>query len=376
MKAHNMMPDLNHDERARQQFVSGLRRYLSAELMPGNQRVYEHNVQPAFIEKHGRAPETVKEVRREMTQNSYYQFWSAMQRRSQELMWESVIEPTERQLDALIERFRSIAKENPAGGSLALDPSLQIPKYHTAVDVHIQPGAYHTEFTDDDVAAGALYESGLPIYIGAGFGSQNDMLGTLLINFFKTLPSGLPVARVLDMGCAVGNSTLPWKVAYPEADMFAIDVAAPCLRFGHARAESLGIPVHFSQQNAEHTSFEDESFDLIVSHIMLHETSRPALTNIFKECHRLLKPGGRMLHLEVPRGTGAFQQFMLQWECYNNNETFAAFLTDANLPEMAANAGFETDAVSMHAADSGFGKGQKLYSDDDFLWPVLLGEKR
>ena len=29
------------------------------------------------------------------------------------------------------------------------------------------------------------------------------------------------------------------------------------LRYGHARAESMGVPIHFSQQDAEHTNFED-----------------------------------------------------------------------------------------------------------------------
>ena len=77
--------------------------------------------------------------------------------------------------------------------------------------------------------------------------------------------------------------------AYPEAEVYGIDVAAPMLRYAHARAEALGRRVHFSQQNAESTNFRDESFDLIVSHILLHETSAKAVRNIMRECHRLLQ---------------------------------------------------------------------------------------
>ena len=54
----------------------------------------------------------------------------------------------------------------------------------------------------------------------------------------------------------------------------------------------MGAAIHFSQQNAEKTDFADGSFDLIVSHIFLHETSRTAVDNILAECRRLLKPGG------------------------------------------------------------------------------------
>ena len=50
--------------------------------------------------------------------------------------------------------------------------------------------------------------------------------------------------------------------------------------------------MHFSQQNAESTDFESGSFDLVISHIMLHETSKSALVRIMKECRRLLRPGG------------------------------------------------------------------------------------
>lgn len=375
MKAHNMLPTTSHDEQARQDFVADLRRHLSSEVMPGNHKIYEQLVEPAFRRQHGHAPQSVKDVRGAMTRNDYYQLWSAMQRRSQELIWEAVIDPIEREHEQLIGRYRDIASAPSSGGTLELDPNLTVPRYHTAVDIHIQPGAYHSEFARDDVAAGAIYEAGLPIYIGAGFGSRNDALGNILLTYLQESDPDFQPRSILDMGCAVGNSTLPWHVAFPSATLYAIDVAAPCLRYAHARAEMLEVPVHFSQQNAENTNFDDASFDLIVSHIMLHETSRAALGNIFRECYRLLKPGGRMLHLEVPRGSGPFEQFMLQWECYNNNETFAAYLTDADLPAHAVAAGFAPENVGMHAADSGFGKGQKLYSDADFRWPVLMGHK-
>ncbi len=374
-KPHAMLPDRRHDEQALQDFVRDFRRYLSSRVMPGNALVWEKRVLPEFEAAQGREPESHHEVRRVMTKDPYYQFWSAMQRRSQEMMWESVIEPTERELDTLIERYREAASSASAGGSLTLDASLEVPRYHTACDIHIQPGGYHTEFAADDVAAGALYEGGLPIYIGGALGPDSDGIGRSLVEFAQSEFPQLDPKRILDMGCAVGNSTLPWHAAYPDAELHAIDVAAPCLRFAHARAEAYGVPVHFSQQNAEATGFDDGSFDLIVSHIMLHETSKPALSNILRETRRLLAPGGLTLHLDVPRGAEPFEQFMMQWECYNNNETFAAYLTEANLEEIAVRAGFAPDDVRLGAAPGGMYDGQKNYSTADFFWPVLIGQK-
>ncbi len=375
MNPHHMLPETNLDEQAMQDFVADFRKYLASALMPGNEIIYEHRVRPKFRSEHDRDPTTHREVRKWMTKDDYYQFWSATQRRSQELMWESVIAPTERQLEELINRYREAARAKPAGGTLELDESLAVPRYHTAVDIHIQPGGYHTDFTEDDVTAGALYEGGLPIYIGGALGPNSDGIGRALVEYVQKRYADLSLRQVLDMGCAVGNSTLPWAAAYPDAEIHAIDVAAPCLRFAHARAEAYGLAVHYSQQNAEATRFADDSFDLVVSHIMLHETSKKALTKILEESLRLLKPGGLMFHLDVPRGSSPFEQFMMQWECYNNNETFGAFLTDANLVDIATAAGFSSGAVSMEEVPGGMYDGQKNYSTADFVWPVLVGRK-
>ena len=67
-----------------------------------------------------------------------------------------------------------------------------------------------------------------------------------------------------------------------KSSVHAIDVAAPVLRYAFARAESLEKPIHFSQQNAESTNFSDGYFDLVVSHLMMHETSSKAIRNILK----------------------------------------------------------------------------------------------
>ena len=109
----------------------------------------------------------------------------------------------------------------------------------------------------------------------------------------------------------------------------------PQLRYGHARAEALGVAVHFSQQNAERTDFPDGSFDLVLSHIMLHETARGALSRILGECRRLLRPGGLMLHLEIPRGRTVLENFLYNWESWNNNETFGQYMTHLDLAALA-----------------------------------------
>jgi ubiquinone/menaquinone biosynthesis C-methylase UbiE len=107
--------------------------------------------------------------------------------------------------------------------------------------------------------------------------------------------------------------------------------------------------------NAEHTSFPDGHFDMVVSHILLHETSWSALRNIFAECYRLLSPGGYMMHAEVPQyeGLDPFTQFMLDYDTYYNNEPFWGAMHDTDLLELAREVGFAAENVFTEFVASG-----------------------
>lgn len=364
-----ILPGTTHDEASRLAFVASLRAHLSGKVMPGNYDIYDSRIEPSIVETTGRPPAGRDEVRRIMTAIPYYQWWSALLRRSQEMMWDCGVDVTERQLPALIETFRAVRAEDGEGrGSLRLDPGLPVPTYLTAADIHIQPGGYHTEQAPaDDVAAGAIFETGIQAY---GWGI--NLGGALLKHFRQHWPDFRP-ARILDLGCTIGTSTLPWAAAFPEAEVHAIDAAAPVLRYGHARARSMGVPVHFSQQNAERTDFADGSFDLVLSHILLHETSKKALPRILAECRRLLRPGGLMLHLEVPRGDTPMEQFMHDWESYNNNESFSRFMTDIDLCAVAVQAGWPRQSVEMQVVNPKVGFGKKNYVRGEVLFNLLVG---
>ncbi len=345
---HSVLPQQSHDEFARQEFVKSFKLHLATHVSPKNRLVYEQKAKPQFERENGRAPKTRHEVRKVMNEQCYYRFWSSMLRTSQEMMWASCQLPIERQLDDLIDLAKGADDaSSKAGGSLRLNPSLDIPRYHTAVDIHCQPGAYHTEFADDDVSAGALYDSGVYVYAMGRMGPLNDDMGASQVAYIKAKNPDFAPKRILDLGCAVGHSTLPYVDAYPDAEVHAVDVAAPMLRYAHSRAESLGKTVHFSQQNAEKLDFEDGSFDLIVSHILLHETSAKALKNILAECSRLLAPGGLMVHSETPpyKDMDEYDAFILDWDTYNNNEPFWGYTHELDLESLVSDAGFNPEDV-------------------------------
>ena len=380
---HAILPQPTHDELARQQFVRSFKEHLVAHVHPGNRLVFERRVKPAFEQEHGRDPENRFEIRDVMTGDPHYRMFSALLRTSQEMMWSASQQPVQRKLEELVEQARA---NGDAGGSLRLDPGLEVPRYHKAVDIHCQPGGYHTEVTEDDVAPGAIYDRAVFIYAMGQMGPDNADMGDSAAAWIKENYPGFNPARILDMGCAVGHSTVPYAQAWPGAEVHGIDVAAPMLRYAHARAEALDAQIHFSQQNAERTDFEDGSFDLVVSHILLHETSEKAIRRVIAECHRLLRPGGLMVHAETPpyKNLEAFDAFMLDWDTRNNNEPFWGRSHDIDYVELSRKGGFDPETVFEVMAPSAYQVAQarrsKVFQGGDFggggLWFLYGAEKQ
>lgn len=340
---HPMFPDANHDEQARQDFIRLFKLSVQRDIGTGNRRLYEAKVKPDFARRTGRAPKSRREVRQAMSQEPYNQMWSALLRTSQEMLYDTVGPSIERQLPDLISKARAYGDRH---GTLSLDASVAVPPYHAAVNIHCKPGGYHTELTQDDLFAGAEYDRTVHMYLMGAMGPNNDDVGRSAALWVKQRYPGLKVGKVLDMGCTIGHSTLAWCDVFPDAEIHALDVAAPCLRYAHARAGAMGKPAHFHQMNAEKTAFEAGSFDVVVSHLMMHETSSQALPRIFKECHRLLKPGGLMLHVDARNVTGEpFDQYQQEWDAHYNNEPFFGTLHDTDLQKLSRDAGFATDRI-------------------------------
>jgi ubiquinone/menaquinone biosynthesis C-methylase UbiE len=323
-----------HDDRARQDFAFSLRNYMTQELMPSNKLVYDQRAGPSYAKRTGAAPANAKQIREAMNADSYYTFYVSARRTSQELIWGSVI-PAVRSSDAP-------ALAGQAGGTLTLDPDVVVPGYVDALDIHCMPGGYTADVGGNDLAIGAVYDRGVYLYMSGLMGGLNDAVGQLAGRWFKAQHPTFAPKAILDMGCAVGHATLPYCDLYPEAEVHGIDVGAALLRYGHVRAESLGKRVHFRQANAEASPYPDASFDLVMSHIVLHETSGRGLPAILRECYRLLRPGGYMLHIDQPsfKDLDDYQCFLQENETYYNNEPFWRQYRRIDLADVARQAGF------------------------------------
>jgi SAM-dependent methyltransferase len=334
----------SHDEHARQAFVAALRRHLMVTMAGRMRHLYESEVAPAVARRDGQAPQTGRDVRRAMLDQPYFQSWSALRYAAQELTWWTVQPQVERALPGLRAACRDIAARRPAGGSLRLDPATPLPREITSLDIHLMPGCFHSEYAADDVAQGALYTLGTAVFGGAlKLRTRGGGVAASVAHWLRLARPAFQPRRILDLGCTTGANTLPYLDVFPDAELHGVDVGAPLLRYAHARAELLGRPVHYSQQNAESLDFDDGSMDLVVSSFFLHEQSVAATARIIGECRRVLRPGGLMVHMELPPAaeTDAYYSFYLDWDAYYNNEPHYAAFRALDLPATVAAAGFE-----------------------------------
>jgi SAM-dependent methyltransferase len=336
-----------HDEYARMRLVSVLRKHVIVDMREDMRRDYEGRVKPKLA-KANKAPQTWREIEKAMEREASYRFYSSVRYNAQEMSFNSVQDTVERVLPEMISVARQAAAKNPAGGSLHLAPNFDVPRYVSAQDVHLIPGCFHTEHTADDVAQGAVTAWGGKVFSGAvphrkeNPGGVAQSIGQWLRGKF---PDFRP-RRMLDMGTSSGKNLFPYIDAYPGLEAHGIDVAAPCLRYGHAQAQYLGYPVHFHQQNAEATTFPDGHFDLITSSFFFHEVPVPVTRRIIKECFRLLAPGGIMVHMELPpeKAVSAWDNFFWNWDTEYNNEPAYTMFRAQDPAEVCERAGFSRDA--------------------------------
>ena len=176
---------------------------------------------------------------------------------------------------------------------LYLDPDFEAPDYWQGVDFHRTEGGW-----DGHPYAG---------YVHA------EIIHRKIVD--KSFPGGLFVPRrkvaaraprdsydtILDMGCSTAHFTQALQETYPDAKITGVDLSARTLEHARRVANAHGWDWKLYQRAAEDTGFDDESFDLVASYILLHEVPASAIEAIFAESFRLLKPGGDMIMSDVTR---------------------------------------------------------------------------
>ena len=119
----------------------------------------------------------------------------------------------------------------------------------------------------------------------------------------KAVGGPLPHARrSLEIGAGTGYFTLNLALAGRIEHATCTDISPGMLTALSANAERLGLDVDTVACDAEELPFEDDSFDLVLGHAILHHI--PDLQTAFGEFFRVLAPGGTLVFAGEPSRIG------------------------------------------------------------------------
>ena len=106
---------------------------------------------------------------------------------------------------------------------------------------------------------------------------------------------GIKKLKILDVGA--GNGSLTLLLSGMGHDVIGIDISEGMLSVARKKAEERGVNPDLRIGDAESLEFEDESFDSVVSRIVLWTLPNPE--KAIAEWMRVLKPGGKVYTFET-----------------------------------------------------------------------------
>jgi ubiquinone/menaquinone biosynthesis C-methylase UbiE/DNA-binding HxlR family transcriptional regulator len=114
-----------------------------------------------------------------------------------------------------------------------------------------------------------------------------------------------PLGRLLDIGTGTGHML---ELLAPRAETaLGVDRSPEMLRFARERLASAGIDARLRQADMYALPMDDQSFDTIIMHQVLHYAQHPEA--VIAEAARLLAPGGIFLIVDVaPHDHDDFRQ--------------------------------------------------------------------
>lgn len=199
--------------------------------------------------------------------------------------------------DEVRDRYDPIIAKYQSGGLATLEaaPAGSVaPAYWDGVNFHRTSGGWdeheHQGFIHGEIVHKKMVDALFP---GGGIFKQRRAVAAM--------PPRDHYARILDMGASTGHFTAALQETYPDAMIAGVDLSLKTLEHAQRVANANGWAWKLYQRPAENTGFEDGSFDLVASYILLHEIPEDTVRAVFAEAFRVLAPGGDIIMSDVTR---------------------------------------------------------------------------
>ncbi len=139
--------------------------------------------------------------------------------------------------------------------------------------------------------------------VGAFFrpGYVNGIVQSWLPSIDGMMPRLEAGAKVADVGCGVGFSTLLMAEAFPNSEFVGYDFHEPSIREANAHAQKHGLADRVRFETALAKEIIEDEFDLITMFDCLHDMGDPR--GCAAHMHTMLKPDGAWMLVEPIAGS-------------------------------------------------------------------------
>lgn len=173
-----------------------------------------------------------------------------------------------------------------------------------------------------------------------------------------------PQHKVLDLGCGTGTLTVLIKQMQPKAEVVGLDGDRPVLDLARAKAAEAGITITWQQGMAFDLPYSDDTFDRVLSSLVLHHLITENKQRTLDEVWRVLRPGGELHVIDFGPPHGVYGQavsiVVRRLERTMDN-------IEGRLPLMFRNAGFkpvqETGQITTVFGNLSLYQGGKLVQE-------------
>ena len=111
-----------------------------------------------------------------------------------------------------------------------------------------------------------------------------------------------PGEQVLDVGCGTGTLAMEVARRVGRAGRVAgVDPGTEQIARARSKAARRNVPIEFQIGVIEHLAFPDQTFDVVLSTLMMHHLPGGLKRQGLAEIARVLKPGGRLVIADFKR---------------------------------------------------------------------------
>ncbi len=178
---------------------------------------------------------------------------------------------------------RRSRKKTKVFSSEAQKKKRTLPEYYQR-NFHFQPDGYLSQESAD------LYEHQVELLFVGGADAMRRMC---LEPIAKQLKNGK--GKILEIGCGAGSTTQFLSLAFPKAEITAVDISEPYLDLAAKRVKG----VKFEHALGENLDYDASTFDVVCSVFLFHELPKAIREKVLLETERVLKKGGLFVMVDA-----------------------------------------------------------------------------